>query len=352
MRERVERKHEIRVREVHETPLISVLLPCRNAAPFLNDSITSLDAQSHEPFEVLAVDDHSTDDTPQILADWAGRDTRVRVVRPESPGLVGALNAGIALARGDLLARMDADDIAHPRRLENQLEAFRLDPDLVACGTHVRCFPRDHLRDGALSYEAWLNSLNEPEQLERDMFVECPIAHPTLMLRTRTLRDIGGYNDRDWPEDYDLVLRLYLRGARMRNVPEVLLDWRVRPDRLSRTDARYSEDAFRRCKVFYLIKSRPRLQSVIIWGAGPVGKAFSKVFAEHGVRVHAFVDVDPRKIGQSIHGAPVLAPPQLPSARGDAFIVAAVSGSRARAEIRNSLALMQLGEGTDFVAVA
>jgi glycosyltransferase involved in cell wall biosynthesis len=331
--------------------VISILLPCRNAAPFLTDCITSLSAQSYERFEVLAIDDHSTDDTRALLVDWAARDARVRVHQSDGAGLVHALNTGLAGARGEFIARMDADDSARPLRLEQQLRAFQAEPELSACGTRVHYFPRAQLRDGALRYEEWLNSLTEPAHLERDMFVECPIAHPTLMVRAELLREIGGYADRGWPEDYDLVLRLFARGARMRNLPETLLDWRDRSDRLSRTDPRYSEAAFRRCKVHYLLKCRPGMKNVIVWGAGPVGKAFAREFVQQGVRVQAFVDVDPRKIGQTIHEAPVLSATQLGKPRA-ALIVAAVSGPVARAEIRATLGTLGFIELTDFVAVA
>lgn len=335
------------------TPRISVLLPCRNAAAFLHSCITSLETQTFRDFEVIAVNDSSSDDTPHILSIWEQQDRRVRVLHTSSSGLVHALNVGLTAARGELIARMDADDIAYPARFEKQLRAFDADPELVACGTHVRYFPRDVVRDGALRYEAWLNSLVDPRHIERDMFVECPIAHPTLMIRSAALRAVGGYRDRGWPEDYDLVLRLFARRARMRNLPEVLLDWRERPERMSRVDARYSEAAFRRCKVFYLTATVLGDEAaVILWGAGPVGKAFSREFATHGVRVRAFVDLDPRKIGQNIHGAPVIAPQELPVQRGGAFILAAVSGPEARGEIRAALTQLSMTEGTDFLAIA
>ncbi|HEX6559814.1 MAG TPA: glycosyltransferase [Longimicrobiales bacterium] len=341
-------------RTVQERALrISVVLPCRNAAAFLHSCITSLEAQTFRQFEVIAVNDSSTDETPHILSIWAQQDPRVRVFNTGSSGLVHALNTGIREARCALIARMDADDLAYPKRFEKQLHAFDTDPDLVACGTRVRYFPREAVREGALRYESWLNAVTEPAQIERDMFVECPIAHPTLMVRTETLRAVGGYRDRGWPEDYDLVLRLYARRARMCNIADVLLDWRERPDRFSRTDARYSEESFRRCKVFYLTATvLGDESSVIIWGAGPVGKAFAKEFAEQGVRVRAFVDIDVRKIGQTVHGAPVLHPTQLVQNRGGAFILSAVSGPGPRSEIRRALCAMGMHEGVDFLAVA
>ena len=335
------------------TPRISVLLPCRNVAAFLHSCISSLETQTFREFEVLAVDDGSADETAHILSIWAQQDARVRLIETKANGLINALNAGLAAARTDIIARMDADDIALPRRFEKQMQAFAQDPALTACGTRVRYFPREIVKDGTVRYETWLNSLIEPHQIERDVFIECPIAHTALMIKTDTLRQIGGYRDRGWPEDYDLMLRLFSIRARMRNVPEVLQEWRERPDRTSRVESRYSEDAFRKCKVFYL--STTLLaddRGVIVWGAGPVGKAFAREFIEQGIRVTAFVDVDENKFGQRIHGAEVRPLDALKTMRSNELIVSAVSGEKPREQIREYLNERGFVEGTDYVAVA
>lgn len=335
------------------TPLISVLLPCRNAAAFLPDCIKSIEAQTLRDFEVIAVDDSSTDDSRGLLAAWAARDARVHVLANQGTGLVSALNTGLSAARAPLIARMDADDRSRPARFACQHALFEATPGLAACGTQVRYFPRAAVRDGARRYEAWLNALISHDDIARNIFVECPIAHPTLMIRTAELRAVAGYQDHGWPEDYDLMLRLFVRGARLQNVPAVLHDWRERPDRASRVDARYSPEAFRRCKAFYLMLALPCGQeSVIVWGAGPVGKAFALQMREQGIRVAAFVDIDSRKIGQSIHGADVITPADLLARRGRALVISAVSGADARAQIRDYLIGAGLEEGRDFVAVA
>jgi hypothetical protein len=181
--------------------------------------------------------------------------------------------------------------------------------------------------------------------------VECPIAHPTLLLRRRAFDDAGGYRDPGWPEDYDLVLRLLAAGHALSNLPQVLLHWRDRPDRLSRTDARYSQDAFRRCKLHYLLPLLDGFDGVVVWGAGPVGKGLARSLIERGVALRAFVDLDPRKIGQVTHGAPVIPPERINDYRG-AFVLAAVAGAGPRAEIRASLAAAGWQQGRDFVAVA
>ncbi len=331
-------------------PRISVLLPIRNAAGTLDAALESLVAQTFSDFEVIAIDDGSDDDTAQLLADWVTRDHRIRSNNTPPLGIVSALNTAAAAARGELLARMDADDVSVSTRLERQLSIMDTQPDLVACGTRVRYVPRDLVRDGALRYERWVNSVITPEDMHRDLFVECPIPHPSLMVRRSAFELVGGYREMGWPEDYDLLLRLWEAGYRFGKVPEVLLEWREQPDRLSRTDSRYAEDAFRRCKVHFLrlrIAGRP----VVVWGAGPVGKAFARALQHEGHKVAAFVDLDPRKIGQTIHGAPVV-PPAAIGKYEEAFIVAAVGSADARAEIRDSLRAAGFKEPEDYCAVA
>ncbi|MDA0329329.1 MAG: glycosyltransferase family A protein [Gemmatimonadetes bacterium] len=333
-------------------PAISVLMPVRDGAEHLAEAIASLEAQTFSDFEVLVVDDGSTDGTPELLRAWAGRDRRIHVVRQEPAGIVTALEQGRALARGRYLARMDADDIAVRHRFEAQFAFMEAHPDLGASGCLVRYFPRSALRDGARRYERWINSLVAPEVIAARVFVECPLAHPSLFMRAAAMEAVGGYVDREWPEDYDLVLRLWAAGFGLGKVDEVLLNWREGPDRLSRTDARYEPAAFLACKVFYLRETLARdSREVVIWGAGPVGKRLARALAAAGTRVAAFVELDPRKIGQEIHGAPVLETSGGLALRGPLHL-AAVGQPGAR----SSLVAMFEGAGMvelrDFAAVA
>src|SRR5690606_32140374 len=302
--------------------------------------------------EAVAVDDGWRDASPELLRAWADHDPRVRVLAGPALGLVAALERARAVARGTWLARMDADDVAHPRRLAAQRAWMAADPTLAICGCGVRYVPRERLKGGALRYERWLNGLTRPEQLVRDLFVECPIAHPAFFMRTDAVVAVGGYRDRGWPEDYDLVLRLWRAGGRLGNVPEVLLDWRDGPARLSRTHPSYAPAAFARCKAHHLCASLARgRDGFVVWGAGPVGKPFARALREQGAPVRAFVDLDPRKIGQRIGDAPVVAPDGVDAYRG-ALCVAAVGEPGAREKIRGGLAARGREEGRDFVAVA
>lgn len=333
-------------------PLVSILLPVRNGTATLTAAIDSVEAQTLGDYEVVVVDDGSTDDTPRTLAEWAARDSRVRVIVQPPSGIVVALERARSAASAPFLARMDADDISEPTRLAAQAALMEREPELVACGCGATYFPEDRVRDGALRYQEWINAAVTPEEISREIFVECPLAHPTFFLRASAIDAVGGYENVAWPEDYDLLLRLWSAGGRLGKVAAPLLRWREGPRRLSRTDPRYGHGAFLACKVHHLRRTLLRGRAaVIIWGAGPVGKAAARALTAAGTPVRAFVEVDPRKVGQEIHGAPVLDTAgglQI----GRALHLAAVGQPGARERIRATLEEAGLKELKDFVAIA
>jgi cellulose synthase/poly-beta-1,6-N-acetylglucosamine synthase-like glycosyltransferase len=318
----------------------------RDEAPYLAEALASLSAQTLEELEVVVVDDGSTDESAEIAEAHAERDRRFRVLMQPRAGLVAALERARADARGEFLARMDGDDVALPKRLELQLTAMQ-DEGLDACGGRIEYFPR--ATEGAQRYAAWINSLVTVEDAARDVFVECPLPHPTLVVRREALERAGGYEDRGWPEDYDLLLRLWACKARFRNVDETVLRWRDHPGRLSRTEPRYSLDAFLRCKVHHLRRTLLRSRrGVLVWGAGPVGKSFGRALRDE---LRGFVEVDPRKLGRTIYGVPVVQAEDAPRFE-DALWLGAVAGDEARTRIREVVADQGRREGVDFVAVA
>lgn len=333
-------------------PAISILIPARNAAATLDEALASLAGQTLEDWEAIVVDDGSTDATPDRLRAWEKRDARFRVLRHREPlGIVAALRHALEVATAPVIARMDADDLSLPARLERQWQRLAAgDVDVVGC--QVRYFPDDRVGPGARRYEAWLNSLVTPEEHERDLFVECPIAHPTLMVRAEALRRVGGYRAQGWPEDYDLCLRLWEAGCRMAKVPEVLFLWREGPERTSRTHPDYRLEAFYRCKAHYLRRLCLRGRPALVFGAGPVGKGIARALLAEGVALAGFVDLDPRKIGQEIYGVRVLDQAAGLARRGQVFGLAAVGQPGAREELRATLRSAGWVEGEEFRCVA
>jgi len=333
------------------SPRVSVLLPVRDGAESLEECLASLAAQTLADHEVIAVDDHSTDATRAILESAARRDSRVRVVDNAGRGLVAALNTALARARAPLLARMDADDVCHPGRLRAQRERFQSDPALSILGTCVRLVGASVPNEGMRAYVRWLNGLLDHAAIVRDLFVESPLAHPTVMMRAEVLARLGGYRSFDGPEDYDLWLRAHAAGARFAKLPETLLDWRDAPGRLSRTDPRYAAVRFRDLKIRALEAGALGGRPAVLWGAGPVGKGWSRALRARGHEVAAFVEVHPRRLGERIHGVPVV-PVEAAAATRGALHLAAVGQPGAREEIRRHAARLGLHDGADLIAVA
>ena len=336
------------------TPRVSVLLPVSNARPFLKACLTSLQRQTFDDFEVIAVDDGSDDGSGELLESWAKADQRIRVFRRPHEGLVSTLNAGLERCRAPLIARVDADDANQPRRFELQLRWLDTHPDAGVVSCLVRHVPVHGVAEGFRIYETWLNSLVSHEAMMRERFVESPLAHPSVIIRREILDAVDGWRDEAWPEDYDLWLRLAERGVRFGKTPHVLYFWREHGGRLTRTDRRYSVENFLRAKTHFLIRGplaggRP----VILWGAGQTGRRLSKHLLRAGAAIAAFIDIDSVKIGRTVHGIPVHPPDDLPALRTpESIVLAAVASRGARELIRHRLKAMGLVEGRNFYCVA
>lgn len=333
-------------------PAVSVLLPCYNSAGTLSEALESLARQTLGDFEAIAVDDGSTDATPEILRSWAQRDPRFKPLSCAHVGLVAALNAGLARCQAPNVARMDSDDRSLPERLARQVAFLDAHPEVGVVGCRVAGFPEGQVREGFRLYMEWQNSLLDDAAIRREMFVESPLAHPSVTLRRASLEAVGGYQERGWPEDYDLWLRLCLAGVRFARLPEVLFEWREHPARLTRTDSRYSLENFLRLKAYYLARGPLAGRgAVILWGAGMMGRRLCKHLQRQNVPLVAFFDIDPRKTGGTKRGLPVLPPEALPAFwanQPDPVLLAAVGARGARPLIRHRLSALNLVEAQDW----
>jgi cellulose synthase/poly-beta-1,6-N-acetylglucosamine synthase-like glycosyltransferase len=333
-------------------PRVAVLLPARDAAGTVRAAAASILRQGFRDLALVAVDDGSRDGTAAVLGSLAARDRRVRLVAGTGEGIAGALNRGLRHCDADVVVRMDADDVAHPRRVERQLAALEAAPELAAVGSRVRLFPRGAVAGGMARYAAWVNGLVTPELVARDLLVEAPLVHPASAIRRGVLEAAGGWRDGDFPEDYDLWLRLAAAGHALGNVPEVLLAWRESPGRLTRTDPRYALDRHVALKAAWLAAGTlADRREVALWGAGETGRAFARALARHGISVRLFLEVDRRKIGRTVLGAPVHAFEEAGRARGLPLLVA-VGAPGARDLIRAELGRQGFAELRDYRCVA
>lgn len=181
-------------------PTVSVVVPFRNAADTLPECLESIRRQTLAEHELIAVDDGSTDASPRVAQAAAEADSRMRLVRPGRVGLVAALNLGVAQARAPLIARMDADDLMHPSRLELQTSYLDRNPAIALIASRVELFPTELVTDGYREYARWQNACLSPEQIETNLYVESPLAHPSVTMRKHVFDEIGGYREGSFPE--------------------------------------------------------------------------------------------------------------------------------------------------------
>lgn len=330
-------------------------MPAYQAAARLSRAVESVQRQTIENWELIALDDGSTDETADILDHLARSDLRIRLHRLPHAGIASSLNEGIRLARGKWIARMDADDLMLEHRMEAQLEFAASHPELAltGCLVSLRAETPPAPESGMLRFVEWVNSLVSPEDIAREIYVDCPVPHPTFFLRRELLLQEGLYTLRDEPEDYELVLRLRSRGYGFGKVPAVLLEWTDRPDRASRTQQTYGLDRFRGLKVRFLKQTGALDGGFYLWGAGNVGKKLLLELQRQGMEPLALADIDPDRIGQTIHGCRVISPDSLLKARTSGeLVLAAVGAPGARHDIRSFLSSSGLSEPSDFLFAA
>jgi glycosyltransferase involved in cell wall biosynthesis len=330
-------------------------LPAWNAGLTVERALKSIQRQSFADWELVAVDDGSTDGTGQILAEFAALDARVRLISRPHAGIVSALNSGLEHARGQFIARMDADDESDPERLSEQLELIQANPTLGLVGSLVRFGGNSAAAPGYALHVEWMNAILTPGQISAQRFVESPFAHPSVLFRRELLSRHGGYREGDFPEDYELWLRWLDAGVQMAKVPKVLLTWHDPSNRLSRQDPRYRFEAFYRCKAIYLARWLARevdpARPVLVWGAGRVTRRRASYLTAHGVRIAGYIDIDPRKIGRALSGHQVLSPEQLPP-HSNCFVLGYVAKRGAHSLAKGHLQARGFVEGRDFLMSA
>jgi glycosyltransferase involved in cell wall biosynthesis len=198
-------------------------MPLYNTERHLAESLDSVLAQTFGDFEIVAVDDGSTDGTLKILRQYESRDPRVRVLTRPNTGIVGALNDGLAMAKADLIARMDGDDICEPNRFQKQIEYLAAHPECVLVGSQVMLVDPEGAPICPHLQTRYTHEEIDHDHLNRGW----PMVHPAVMMRREAVERVGGYREKyKWLEDHDLFLRLAEIG-KLANLPDILLKYRL-----------------------------------------------------------------------------------------------------------------------------
>ena len=284
-----------------KAPLISILVPFKNTECYLNDCLDSIVKQTYTNWELLIVDDGSTDSSYKIVQNYADKDTRIHLLSNDGSGIIEALRTGYKKANGTFVTRMDSDDVMALNKLE------RMQKSLVSHGQghlalgHVRYFSKAGIGNGYKRYETWLNALTSQGTNFDEIYKECVIPSPCWMVHKTDFDRCGGFTSDTYPEDYDLAFRFYKQKLKCIPSREVLHHWRDYAMRTSRVDAHYAENSFLELKVNYFLElSHDKEKKIIIWGAGTKGKKVAQLLIEKK-KPFEWVCDNPKKIGKDIY---------------------------------------------------
>lgn len=310
-------------------------MPVFNTELYLRNCLDSILQQTFGDWELIAIDDFSTDGSAGILEEYSQRDSRIHWHVNDEKGIIPALRKAYDRSLGSIIHRMDSDDIMPRNKLKNLRSILcEKGPGSVATGKVEYFSTSWEVRRGFLDYASWINLQIEQGTIFDDIFMECPVASPAWMMFRKDLDAIGGIVRGPYPEDYDLVFRMYVNGLTPYGSEEVVHLWRDWSDRASRTKEEYADQLFFELKLYYFLKYKYKNDhAVVLWGAGRKGKKLFKTIQKAGIPVE-WVTENENKTGHNIYGTILKDPAAIDQ---NSQIIVAVSDPEGKADIRRYL---------------
>lgn len=287
-------------------PLVSILIPFKNTERFLYDCLDSVCSQTYQNWEVLALDDHSSDTSRALVESLSEKETRIKLFNNKGTGIIRALRTAYSKSKGQLITRMDSDDIMAPEKLRVMVDSLlERGKGHLAVG-QVKYFSDQGISGGYARYEKWLNALTETGSNYSEIYKECVIPSPCWMAFRDDLDSCSAFAPNSYPEDYDLAFRFYEKGLKCIPCNQILHHWRDYDTRTSRTSEHYAQNYFLDIKLHYFLKldynpDRP----LTVWGAGNKGKQIVKGLQKQNIPFQWLCD-NPKKIGKEIYGKDIL----------------------------------------------
>jgi glycosyltransferase involved in cell wall biosynthesis len=326
---------------------VSIIIPCKNAAEFLDETLLSIRNQSFIDWECILVDDHSTDSSLEVFNEFAAEDARFQSFKNTGVGVIQALQCGYKHSTSTIITRMDADDLMPVNKLSNLLKALEEKGTGHVATGKVKYF--DALGEGFKNYERWLNKLIDENSHRAHLYKECVIASPNWMLYRKDFERIGAFDSAVYPEDYELVFRMFSGGLKVAAVNEVTHLWRDHEQRASRVSLFYAANTFLPLKLSWFQKlNRDETKKLILLGAGKKGKAIAKELKRLGM-VFIWQTNNPKKIGHFIYEVEVHSQ-HLPE-KTDAQVLLGLSSPGEVSQLEEELSAKEFDLGEDYFVV-
>lgn len=276
-------------------------MPMYNAESYIDECMESIIGQSHKKWELIVVDDFSTDGSVEKVKQYTALDTRVKLYSNTEKGIISALKIGYSKSHGKFITRMDSDDIMSKHKLSS-LRGVLQNEHEVAVGKVSYFSSEKTMENGYTTYADWLNTLIDTNSHFQNIYKECVIPSPCWMMGRSTFENIGRFDGFGYPEDYDLAFRMYVAGIKVKPVFDILHYWRDHDLRASRNDPNYSDQSFLPLKMHYFLNhDYDPTKNIYLWGGGRAGKALAKALISVELQFQWYTD-NPNKIGHDIYG--------------------------------------------------
>lgn len=264
---------------------ISILMPFKNEENYIEECLNSVLLQSHNDWQLIAVDDHSNDQSRAIME--KEKDPRIEVYTNEGMGILPALQTAQKHIRGTYVTRMDADDIMPMHKLESLLKFVRSkNGGIVATGA-VKYFSDATISEGYQRYEHWLNKTADGERFYKRIYRECTVASANWMMHLADFNEMNGYNKLRYPEDYDMIFHWRKHGFQIKSCEQMTHLWREHPQRTSRNSEWYQQESFFRLKLSYFLEEFKEHPLYLI-GTEKKGQLIASLLEEHQVAFRWF----------------------------------------------------------------
>ncbi len=322
-------------------------MPVKNAARFLKECLDSIIEQTYLDWELIAINDHSSDGSLALLTDYAKKDPRIAVHTNTGNGIIDALRLAFSLSKGHLITRMDADDRMPSQKLETMTQLLQKQGEGHLAIGGVRYFSEAGLGDGYRRYAQWLNRLTSSSTNFTEIYQECVVPSPCWMVYREDLLRCGSFESNRYPEDYDLCFRFYEFGLEVIGTSAILHEWRDYPTRTSRTDDNYADNRFLELKLDYFCKLEIQTgRPIVLWGAGKKGKTIARYLVDKGLQFSWLCNND-RKIGHQISGVTLMDTSHLYQFKNPIIIIA-VANPTDKQEIERLLLHQNKIGGKDY----